>query len=621
MPGSRRPVISVAMATRNYGRYLARALESVFRCPNPTAAPIQVVVADDASTDNTRAVLSDYRLRFSHQLEVVSIRESAGLGAAKNAALDRCLGRTVTLLDADDEFLPEKFRHCQPVMESGEVDLITNDFFHQSEEGGRVLQTRRTWSDWYFPPSTWVFRRGAVRFSPHATAAEDLEWMERRWWSLRRRHLDVPLNVQHLHGGQYCQTYDSFVPGYQLADWMFGRSHPNDALAPQVWRCCGCGTQYLLPTRCCDREAIARPLLFYLTALSPHGGKNAEFSLVMLTRNRLELTRRAVNSLLAHVPPQSWHDVELIFVDGCSTDGTLDYIRELADQFRVKLIVAHPGETFNYARACNRGARAAVGKYLMLLNNDIELRSDAPWEPLRAALEDPRVGVVGASTVWNASQRDPVWTADSPPYLIVNRPVTGDFWGTRRALYWELGGMDEGLSGYGYDELDFSYRTQLAHYLLAVARVRVHHDVHGTFDAVYGPGGREALAQENRRRFERKHKVMVHTRGARFEPHSNHELPAVSRVLAVRNEETLVRRSLARAVSDPRCRDGRVQVVVIDNGSDDQTPLALAEYRLRLPRSLTVVRLDEPVPPAAARQAGLARAVGRTVEELAPGDW
>src|SRR3954451_14685988 len=105
MSSRRRPVISVAIATRNYGRFLARALDSVFRCHNPTDAPIQVVVADDGSTDNTRAVLAEYRRRFPDSLEAVLIRTPGGVSAAKNAALDRCSGRTVALLDADDEFL------------------------------------------------------------------------------------------------------------------------------------------------------------------------------------------------------------------------------------------------------------------------------------------------------------------------------------------------------------------------------------------------------------------------------------------------------------------------------------------------------------------------------------
>src|SRR5262245_39813048 len=122
MPDRPRPVISVAIASRNYGRYLPRALDSVLRCHNPTHAPIQVVVADDASTDNTRAVLADYRQRFPLNLHIVSIRASAGIGAAKNAALDQCVGRTVAILDADDEFLPDKLSHCQAALERGEVD-------------------------------------------------------------------------------------------------------------------------------------------------------------------------------------------------------------------------------------------------------------------------------------------------------------------------------------------------------------------------------------------------------------------------------------------------------------------------------------------------------------------
>src|SRR5207249_1928452 len=125
-----RPVISVAIATRNYGRYLGRALESVFRCHNPTPAPLQVVVADDASTDQTPAVLAHFRRRYPDNLEVVSLPMPVGVGAARNAALDRCRGQIIALLDADDEFLPEKLVHCYAAFQRGGVDLLTNDFYH-----------------------------------------------------------------------------------------------------------------------------------------------------------------------------------------------------------------------------------------------------------------------------------------------------------------------------------------------------------------------------------------------------------------------------------------------------------------------------------------------------------
>src|SRR5439155_19075872 len=128
----------------------------VFRSHNPTGVPIQVVVADDASSDNTAAILADYRQRYPSNLEVVRIRMPEGIGAAKNAALDRCRGQTVAILDADDEFLPEKLARCHALLEQGDIDILTHDFYHRSEQGEILLRDRRNWWEGYWPPSTWV---------------------------------------------------------------------------------------------------------------------------------------------------------------------------------------------------------------------------------------------------------------------------------------------------------------------------------------------------------------------------------------------------------------------------------------------------------------------------------
>jgi GT2 family glycosyltransferase len=287
----------------------------------------------------------------------------------------------------------------------------------------------------------------------------------------------------------------------------------------------------------------------------------------------------------------------------------------------VKLLVTHPEEPFNYARACNRGARLAVGSYLLLLNNDIELRSENPWAPLRAALSDPQVGVVGASTVWNPAQHDPEWSAGSPPYRLVDRPLTGEFWGTRREVYWELGGMDEAFVGYGYDDLDFEYRARLAHYQLALAQVDVYHHLHGTFGPTYGAAGMHVMVNENQRIFERKHRRPVYQTGNVMEPFTSHRGPALSHLVIARDQSRAVAETLEQAVREPGCRDGTVQVVVVDNGSTDDTALVLEEFRLRLPLSLTVISLPAPVGPARARSIGQARAIGREVCVLTPGEW
>src|SRR5262249_28448403 len=159
----------------------------------------------------------------------------------------------------------------------------------QWESGPALLRNRRTWPYWFWPPSVWSFRNGVLRFNPHSPGAEDMEWLERCSFSLRRFHLDRVLNVQHPHTGHTYTASDSSVPGHQLAYWMIGRPYHADRLAPPVWACRECGNQYLLPATCCGREAIQRPQLFYLPALSPHRRARVEFSLVMLTHNGLAL--------------------------------------------------------------------------------------------------------------------------------------------------------------------------------------------------------------------------------------------------------------------------------------------------------------------------------------------
>jgi glycosyltransferase involved in cell wall biosynthesis len=96
------PTVSVAIATYNYGRFLAGALDSVLA---QTVADFEVVVLDDGSTDDTPAVVRPYlrdgRVRYERTAHV-------GLAAAKSASVRLGRGRFVALLDADDLWLPRK---------------------------------------------------------------------------------------------------------------------------------------------------------------------------------------------------------------------------------------------------------------------------------------------------------------------------------------------------------------------------------------------------------------------------------------------------------------------------------------------------------------------------------
>jgi glycosyltransferase involved in cell wall biosynthesis len=94
------PAVSVIITTCNRAALVVAALESVFR---QTYRDFEVIVVDDGSTDDTRAVLAGYgeRIRCIHQ-------PNSGLNAARNAAIDQARGAYFALLDDDDLWEPCK---------------------------------------------------------------------------------------------------------------------------------------------------------------------------------------------------------------------------------------------------------------------------------------------------------------------------------------------------------------------------------------------------------------------------------------------------------------------------------------------------------------------------------
>jgi glycosyltransferase involved in cell wall biosynthesis len=95
------PLISIVMPTHNAGRYITTAIESVLQQTYPNW---ELLVIDDASTDNTQALMqtfTDTRIRY-HRTERVG--HPAGV---RNIGLKLVQGEFVGFLDSDDCFFPE----------------------------------------------------------------------------------------------------------------------------------------------------------------------------------------------------------------------------------------------------------------------------------------------------------------------------------------------------------------------------------------------------------------------------------------------------------------------------------------------------------------------------------
>lgn len=106
--------VSVVVPVFDGARYLAEALESALGQTRPAA---EVIVIDDGSTDETRAVAERFPapVAYVHQAH-------AGQGAALNRGVARAGGAYLAFLDADDLWTPDKLARQVQVLE-GQPDL------------------------------------------------------------------------------------------------------------------------------------------------------------------------------------------------------------------------------------------------------------------------------------------------------------------------------------------------------------------------------------------------------------------------------------------------------------------------------------------------------------------
>jgi glycosyltransferase involved in cell wall biosynthesis len=94
------PLVSVIINNYNYGRYVGTAIESVF---NQTYPNIELIVVDDGSQDDSRAMIESYGDRI-----IPIFQNNGGQAMAVQAGLEQAKGDIICLLDADDYYYPDK---------------------------------------------------------------------------------------------------------------------------------------------------------------------------------------------------------------------------------------------------------------------------------------------------------------------------------------------------------------------------------------------------------------------------------------------------------------------------------------------------------------------------------
>ncbi len=220
----------------------------------------------------------------------------------------------------------------------------------------------------------------------------------------------------------------------------------------------------------------------------PHLLCNQEkISIITLTFNQLEYTKQFVESIkkFTKLP------YELILVDNASTDGTITYLRRLAQEnINVRLILNK--ENVGFPQGVNQAINRSTGDYILIANNDIVV-TEGWLERLKETIENENIiGIVGPiSNSVSGVQLDKNAKYKSieamHKYATANLKTNkGKMFEFPRVAFLctlikkevinKIGGLDERFSPGNFEDDDFCLRAQLAGYKTVIAQdVFIHH--------------------------------------------------------------------------------------------------------------------------------------------------
>lgn len=177
--------VSVVIPCFRCAGTIARAVHSAIA---QTLPPLEIILVDDASPDDTFRVLESLRDKYGpNVIKLILLPENRGPSAARNAGWDAARGELMAFLDADDSWHPRKLELQTAIMAahpeaavSGHLHAVGSEPIDpESPQVAVITPEALLWRNRFVTPSAMVRRRVAQRFREAQRHMEDhLLWMQ-----------------------------------------------------------------------------------------------------------------------------------------------------------------------------------------------------------------------------------------------------------------------------------------------------------------------------------------------------------------------------------------------------------------------------------------------------------
>jgi glycosyltransferase involved in cell wall biosynthesis len=122
-------VVSILVPLYNEHEFVAVLLERVIAARLPPGISREIIVVDDASTDDSVAAVLDVALRFPDVIRVVRFQKNRGKGAAVRRAIEEARGELCIIQDADLEYNPNEYPQLLQPLLDGVADAVYGSRF------------------------------------------------------------------------------------------------------------------------------------------------------------------------------------------------------------------------------------------------------------------------------------------------------------------------------------------------------------------------------------------------------------------------------------------------------------------------------------------------------------
>ena len=448
-------------------KYLRELIGSIEK---QTYKKYEVCFADGSPEEGLKKIIEEYQAG-NYRIRYRYLRENRGISGNTNAALEMATGDFIVLCDHDDLLTEDAlYELAAAVKENPECDCIYSD-------EDKVDENTEKYFEPHFKPDynidllcsenyichLYAVRKSVVEktggFRSEYDGAQDHDFILRTTERSRQTvHIAKVLYHWRTHTGSTSENPESKMYAFEAGKKAV-RAHYE-----RVW-----------PEIEIEKIEDGASLGIYHTYFKV---KEELISVIIPNKDHVEDLDKAVRSLIER---GTWKNLEFIIVENNSEEEkTFEYYEKIEKEYPQVKVVRYEGG-FNYSRINNFGVKYAKGKYILLMNNDVELINPDSLKEMAGYCQREDVGIVGCRLLYDDDTIQHagviVGVQGIADHAFKEKPlnqvtyfnramtamdlsaVTAAVMMIRKEVYEEAGGLDEDFE-VAFNDIDFCLRVR-----------------------------------------------------------------------------------------------------------------------------------------------------------------